>query len=1027
MLIKAPYVTSLRIDILSANQVFIKWDDVGENFFYVVEMASTRNDLNEIIPESELIWNQLGYTPTNEWFEDKIVYPNTFYKLRVQTSAPGFTPSDWIYTEEFQTFAQNAYYVATMKEFIPSNTFIREKFAKNNRDYVNFDTDVIMASLMEESFVFSPEMPDVSNIADKIVIEENFHEIQDHVEPVCVDVDRVMLAEMNGVLYAFERFQPMAKVSNDKGQSWKYYKAFNDRVGNPVSKTCVYQSKTTTYVLGYDRIFYGRQANDVRWSADDTRFSSDTVTFSKAGDEFDLGFEVELFNTYARLPGNVTKYAEAMACNDEHLYVVAKDIVRRIKLNNAPIDTVPGSPTFGEKLFDEVLFRICGNSRAVVKKMDVLDGKLYALVTGEVKADLLDPTNPENVIPSESSGVYLLDVDIFVRVFGDTPEERRWIEHEFTNMSTNGDEIFISEANYKYPKTIDDPATVIKYDDVNSAVKSYQIPGYNSDIKIHFGTFRCHKDNPHAWKLGHQEYYNESNFTWMRRGGTRCWITNDNRPLVIYPKILYSKSTDDAGFASIDRINRETWGNGTVKLQLNNVKFEGFKRYANGILFHKNTGEIIGYYEFPYRVRDSANVFWKPQYTMMLLTLQNQTREVPWTPEHPWGLKDPDLRPLINKMVPESYMDPDGNFAKFGEYYLQFLSDGNGTYYNKLLNLIKNKYPREQFAYEYLWSEINKRNIYLDKEKRDQVVRFFEARSFDFYSTKGIEESYKFLFRLLYNEDVEIDIESKSGIDYDIVIYSDNIDQDLVGRTVYTPTGRANVTYIDREYKDGKLQWRVTIHNMIGKFHEGQILKSERTSFEGEIIVGVRGKELASDSIDYINRGRSYYTMTIKSALPASRYRQDVLRFVHPVGFGFIGITLLSIFINAGLSMRHSETIVDILKSYRFDAGYPLYQYDRVAVLDVDGNMTFNAVTGEPQYAPGPNAGQPFVVPPEYNTDEATWNGKLPSERRFAMSPLFDQSAVTFSDFRNLVERRLKDDAGNPRDPRHPTQINIKE
>lgn len=1027
MLIKAPYVTSLRIDILSANQVYIKWDDVGDNFFYIVELATTRSEGGVEIPEEEQTWNQLGYTALNEWFEDKIIYPDSYYKMRVQVSAPGFTPSDWTYTEEFQTFSQNAYYVSAMKEFIPSNVFIREKFAKNNREYVNFDRDVIMASLMEESFVFSPELPHISNVADKIVTEENFHEIQDHVEPVCVDIDRVMLAEMDGVLYAFERFQPMAKVSNDKGQTWKYYKAFNDRVGNPVSRTCVYQSSTTTYVLGYDRVFYGRRANDVRWSADDTRFSSDTVTFAKIGEELNLGFDVELFNTYARLPGDVSKHAEAMTCTDEYLYVVAKDTVRRIRLNNAPIDTDPQSPTFGEKLFDDVKYRITNNVRVVVKKMDVLNERVYALITGEVKSDYIDPTNPDNVVPSEDAGVYLLEGDTFVRVFGNTPEERRWIEHEYTNMSTNGTEIYISEANYKYPRTIDDPDTVAKYSELSSAVKFYQMPGYNSDIKIHMSTFRAHLDDPTVWKLGYQEYYNEANFTWMRRKGTRCWITHNNRPLVVYPKITYTVSTDEAGFASIDRVNREIWGSGIVKLMVNNVSFEGFNRYANGVLFHKNTGEIIGYYEFPYRVRDVAHVFWKPEHTMMILTLQNQTRPVPWAPEQPWGLKDPDLQPMLTKMIPESYLDAGTNFEKFCEYYLQFLSDGNGTYYNKLLNLIRNKYPREQYAYEYLWSEINKRNIYLDKEKRDLVVRFFEARSYDFYSTKGIEDSYKFLFKLLYNEDVEIDIESKAGIDYDIVVYSDNIDQDLVGRTIYTPTGRANVTYIDREYKDGRLQWRITIHNMIGKFHEGQVVKSERTRFEGQIIVGVRGKELASDSIDYINRGRSYYVMTIKSALPASRYRQDVMRFVHPAGFGFIGITLLTIFINAGLSMRHSETIVNILKSYRFDAGYPTMHYDRIAKLDVNGNMTFDPITGVAEYLPGPQAGQPFEVPPEYDQENPVWNGMTASERRFNMSPLFDQSAVMFSDFRNLVEKRLKDDIGNPRDPKHPTQINIKE
>ena len=179
---------------------------------------------------------------------------------------------------------------------------------------------------------------------------------------------------------------------------------------------------------------------------------------------------------------------------------------------------------------------------------------------------------------------------------------------------------------------------------------------------------------------------------------------------------------------------------------------------------------------------------------------------------------------------------------------------------------------------------------------------------------KGTEASYKFLFKLLYNEDVEVDIESKNTIEYDIVVESDNITEDIVGTTITTATGKANVTYIDREYIKGKLTWRITIHNLLGRYIEGQIIKSEITSFTGLIKVGVRGKDMLSNSIDYIDRGKSSYIMRIKSQLPASRYKDDMLRFVHPVGFGFIGVTLLTILINSGLNMRHVETIIRKLK-----------------------------------------------------------------------------------------------------------------
>lgn len=1022
-MIKAPSVTSLRIEKLSANQAFIKWDDVGENFYYFVEYAETRQG-GEPIPADQLAWIDIGYTADNDWFEEKNLFPNTYYKFRVGVAAFGFVQSDWVETEEFQTFETNAYYFSMMREFSLSKEFVKQKFTLDNRDYVNFKTDFIEASLMREDFTFTPEYTNITNISDKVIVDENFHEIQGNVSRVCTDVNRVMPAEMDGVLYLFERFQPIVKVSNDKGQTWKAYKAFNDRIGNPTSRTCVYQSSTTTYVLGYDRIFYGRKAADTRWSADDVRFSDDTITFAKVGDENDLGFDVEIFGTLARLTGDTTRYAEAMACNDQYLWVACKDHVRRIQLKNTPVDHNQGSPTFGEKIFDPDVIRITGDEKIVVKKMDVVKGgKLLVFVTGEVKTLHADPTIKDNVIPSEHSGVYLLNDDglTFSRVFGNTADERAYIQHDFSNMSTDGENVFVNHYNHEFSGAVKDTATSEQHN--VDAWMFTQEPTYLTDKKIHQTTYRANYETLLKWELGAQSYYNEADFTWLARGKVRVWINNQNRMLVVYPKIVYTKEVDPSGIEDINRINGETYDKGFVTCYLNNVKFEGFKQYASGVMFHKNTGEIIGFYQFNYRVRDFAQVYWRPDYVAFTAELLNQTRPTPWVPSAYDGERDPDLRPLVNKMLPDTFLLEETPFLKFSEYYLQFLSDGSGTAYNKLKNLIRNKYPREKDATEYLYSEMNKRNIYANKEKRDAVVRFFEARRSDFYSTKGVVDSYKFLFKLLYNEDVEVEVESMAGLAYDIVVQSDNIDEDIVGRAIYTPTGRSNVTYIEREYTDGKLRWRLTIHNLVGRFEEGQIIKSERTAFEGMIITGVRGKELLNSSIDYINRSRSQYMMKIKSVLPVSRYANDVMRFVHPVGFGFIGVTLLTMFINAGLSMRHVETILQTLKNYKFDSGIPTVYPDRVADLDVDQNVKFDPLTGKAMYLPHPKAGQVFPVPDRYVDDnpEVVYE-QTTLQRRKELSPTFDQSAVTFSKFRELVGKRLKDNVGNPRDPKDPNQ-----
>lgn len=1030
MTVKAPSVTSLRISKLSANQVQIKWDDVGANFYYFVELAET-HDLNGVaIPPANYLWQNLGYTANNEWFDATFVKPLSYYKFRVATAAEGFDQSNWVETEEFQTFETNAYSFETMLEMTLINKFIREKFTLDN-GYVDFNNDSISAALMDENFTFSPDYTDISAISNFILGEEEYHEIQGSIAAVCKDKDRVYLMESEGILYLFERFQPVVKVSNDKGQTWQAVKLLNDRLGYPLSRTVYYQSQNTTYLLGYDKLFYGRKSSDIRWSADDVRFSSQDVTFAKIGDQLKIGYDVEIFGTYATLPGDMSRKAEAITCTDENVYIAARDKVRYIKTSNAPIDNDPLSPTYSERKFETEVLTITGNPKAICYKMDSIGGKVFALVTGEVPNVGDDPRTSE-ILDSESKGIYVLEGSVFKRVFGNTEEERRRIEHEYTNMSTDGREIFFSSSNFKFldSQIVQDPETVEKYG-VVAAVK-YEFPReWLADKHYHMMTYRAGEDS--GWETfapGPMKFYAEPFFSWSKKSNSRGWITNSDRVAVIYADLLYTQVVDGLPRSSPDRKIKETWSDGDYTVTFPNVKFDGFTKYSSGIMFYKTSGELISYYELNYRVRDEVEIIWKPSGVFLKAYLQNQEHETEWKPVEETGLADPDLRPMLTTMIPESYLLGNPDFEKFCEYYIQYLSDGYGTQYNNLLNLIRNKYPREEHAWEYLWSEIYKRNIYLNADSRDAVSRFFEARQSDFWSTKGIEASYKFLFKVLYNEDVEVEIESLAGTEYDIIIDSDSLTDDLVGQTIYTATGRCNVTYIERSYSKGKLQWKVTIHNLFGRLIQGQEIRAERyANFEGEIVRGVKGKDLVENTIEYINRNRSYYVMKIKSNLPSSRWKADVLRFVHPVGFGFIGITLLTMFINTGLTLKHVQTIINKYKNYKWDSGLPTKWPDRIAVLDDKGNIEHDALTGAALYATAPNAGVDFPLPPDYDSenDFSIYQGQLPSERRRLMSPLFDQSAVTFSQFRDLVEDRLLDNVGNPRDPSVPPQVKIDE
>ena len=1026
MTVIAPIVTSLTIEKLSANSVKLTWDDVGENFYYLVESTETG--------EGNINWSSLGYTSNNEIFSSDLI-PSTKYKFRVSVASEGFDQSDWVETEEFETFAKNAYTFDVMNELTLNRSFITEKFVNGNNDYVNFNKDTIMCALTNESFIYSDAYSNISQLSNFIIKEDEYHEIQGNISAVCKDVDRTYLMESNGILYLFERWQSIVKVSNDRGQTWKGVKLLNDRVGYPLSNTVFYQNESANYVLGWDRVFYGKQSTDVRFSSDTDKFSSGDITFAKIGDTLKLGFDVDIFSTYAKLPGDMARIAEAIVCNDDYIYVVARDKVRYVKSKNAPIDTDPLSPTYGEKLFESGFQNITGNSRAVTWKMDCIDNNIFALIIGEVKDDKLDPRDKSNIVDSADKGVYILsdhDTGKWTRVFGNTEEERRRIELGYTNMSCDDKEIFISSSNYKVLDSdiVPDQDTVEKYHEyVNSAVKTLYVDQHIHDKHYMMMSFRANAtDGWDNWYTGRMRYYAEPFFSKCTKSGTRCWINNSRNVVVVYSDIIHEIGLDYSSEFSPNRIVKEFWDDGDCTVKFPNVEFDNFTKYSSGIIFYKSTGELIGYNEFNYRVKDNVRIVWKPSNVFLYARMQNQTVDDVFVPDDDNGYNNPDLRPFLNKIIPETYINEDSNFEKFCEYYLQYISDGYGTAYNNLVNLIRDKYPKEKHSWEYLWSEVYKRNIYLDKEKRDLVSRFFETRKNDFYSTKGTEASYKFLFKVLYNEDVEIDVESANGLEYDIIVESDNISDDLVGRTIYTPTGRSNVTYIERHYNKGKLQWKITIHNLLGRFIVGQEIKSEKTNFIGMIIQGVRGKDMTSNTIEYINRGRSYYVMKIKSVLPSSRYKDDVLRFVHPLGFGFIGITLITMFINAGLSMKHVESIINKLKNYKWDAGLPSIYPDRVAKLDANGKIMHDSTTGEPLYDPAPNAGKPFPLRPTYMADNPNIvYGLDADQRRRPMSPLFDQSAVTFSKFRELVDERLKDNIGNPRDPEKPTQVKINE
>jgi len=1047
-LIKAPSINSIDIEVLSANFAKIKWDDVGRNFYYLIEMRDVTNGGE---------WNMLTHLKEPSYTIDNLESENE-YQIRVAVSSKGFEASEWVYSDVFKTFMYNLYNFSLANELTLSDNFIDEKFTTNNRNFINFNNDVIYASLMDSDFKYVPSLGHVSYMRDRILRRSEYHEILGSVTKLCTDVDRVMVGYIDDVLYLVERYQRIAKVSNNKGQTWQTVELFGGRVGDPISNTIFSQSATTTYALGYDHIFYGRPSSNVRWSSIRERFSQTDVSFTRMDDKLKLGFEIEVFNRYAPLPNGFDKgRAEAFACNSRFIVVASNGKIAYIDTTDVKYDEDPDSPTYQQRIFNDEILELSADESVVVKKIDAVGDDILVLVTGKLKSSRFNKRHPDNIEYSDDIGVYKVMVDdkSIIRVFGNTQEERDYIEHEFTNMSTNGTEFFINYANFdrnemKERVVEDEDDGKVKY----NVLDYVHDRGYLNTAKPLMGSMRAKVGDVDNWERGFMKYYMETHFTYMARSRNRTFITNERKIGLVYGERLYTQVVELEGSGSEDRIMSEVWKDGMVRIYTPNITFKDFNSYASGVLLYQSNGSVIGFYEFFTNVINEVSIIWKPKHVLLEASLIGQSRPELYVEAPLKRPEDPNLVPFIKKMIPENYFrDSDieqSRFYTFIQNYLEYLSDGRDSSYKGALNSIRNKDPFEVDSLEYLWSEMYKRNIYLDSKKKEETIKFFLSRKNDFYSAKGTIASYKFLFKLLYNEDVEID-DDTNVMNYYLTVDMPSIDQNIIGQTIFSPTGRCIVTNIERVYIDGKKRWQLSIGSMVGVMKKGQVFRSENSRYSGTVVEELLGKQLLYNDLDYINNGRSYYVMRVKSTLPISRYKDDMVRFVHPLGVGFKGIVDITLFMNAGLNLRHTETIIDKYISLRFGMGAPTHYPDRIRMLNTDGTPNNDDTTGAPFYLPHPMNGEEYVIDVDaYNLENEVDTSLIknpaireyventtPNERRRRYSPLFDSSSTTLSKYRSMVDNfigdgtvwRLKDNVGNPRDPsdRECTQQKLRE
>ena len=124
--------------------------------------------------------------------------------------------------------------------------------------------------------------------------------------------------------------------------------------------------------------------------------------------------------------------------------------------------------------------------------------------------------------------------------------------------------------------------------------------------------------------------------------------------------------------------------------------------------------------------------------------------------------------------------------------------------------------------------------------------------------------------------------------------------------------------------------------------------------------------------------------------------------------------------INGGLKFEHFETVTNIYKNLRFDAGVPLEYPEKIRRLDQSKNSEeylCDVYFGEIVEQNNPLYGkEPLDNWSTYDKDNKVIYGMKPSERRKKLSPLFCDSWCTWSNWKHLIDLRLKEDLGLPRD-----------
>lgn len=293
---------------------------------------------------------------------------------------------------------------------------------------------------------------------------------------------------------------------------------------------------------------------------------------------------------------------------------------------------------------------------------------------------------------------------------------------------------------------------------------------------------------------------------------------------------------------------------------------------------------------------------------------------------------------LVAEQLPDFVLEEGPKLQRFIEAYYEFMEQNAGAIdgTKNLLAYQDIDTTTDSFL-QYFREEIYKNvpdSALIDKRLLAKHIR-------EMYRNKGTEKSYKFLFRALYNEDVDFTypgdfmLRTSDGRWTEekylrVTGLSEASAGAIEGQIVTgdTSSAYARVEKVDQVVESGTLITELYLGSIVGTFSNTETITSDVTSITAQIkvnggaalqekagrYIGTHG-QLSSDQRLQDSLYYQDYSYVLRSPQFVERYRETVLELLHPAGTKLFGeTTIISPF-----SVRSATTDTSFTMDVEFD------------------------------------------------------------------------------------------------------------